>query len=222
MRVVSFDIGKKNLSVYVEDFDPESIKSIPRLLKKDRFTDNREPTAEFVDTLESLYAIGTCVKLDLYDISCGSQGSFVPEATYHALNRLLNESRDVYDSADVVLLEEQLVRRNPMAFKIAQHIYSWFLIMYGESKSVMFFPATHRNHTLGCPKRFLNGTRMKKLTKYRRKRWATLEATHLVKVREEESLTKLFQSHKKKDDLADAILDAKAWQLRVFIDKLKS
>jgi hypothetical protein len=213
MRIASFDIGKKNLSLYIEDFDPADVKAL--IFPETLFTDNRDPTPEFRAVLDTLYQIGSCRCLELYDVSCNSRGSFVPKETYHAVIDLLQSLKHLFDTTEVVLLEEQLVRRNPMAFKIAQHIYSWFLITYGRDKQVAFFPAIHRNHTLGCPKRFLHGQRMKKLTKYRRKRWAVKEARTLVELRADECLTAWFDK-RKQDDMADAILDAKAWQLRTF------
>lgn len=212
MRIASFDIGKKNLALYVEDFDPSELKQIERVLIKNRFDSKRTPKKEFREMLDKLYLTGRCCFLDVFDVSCGSKGHYIPPETYHQIISILEDHSRIFDDCEIIIFEEQLAKKNVMATKIAQHIYTWFMVKYGPFRVISPFPASSRNRTLGC---------QKKLSDRKRKTWASKEGKRLVKLRKDKKMERMFLIHSdKNDDLGDAILDAKAYQLRVFIDGL--
>ena len=74
--VASFDIGKKNFSFYIEEFDSDIIKSIQNINKQSRFNNNGTPTTSFNNILTNIYKTGNKILLENVDLTYGSDSNF--------------------------------------------------------------------------------------------------------------------------------------------------
>ena len=66
----------------------------------------------------------------------------------------LRENRELWDSCDVILVEQQVrfgKLCNPKCCDLAQHCRSYFMFEFGCEKDVIEFPAYHKTQIHGCP-----------------------------------------------------------------------
>lgn len=116
----------------------------------------------------------------------------------------LDECKDVFDECSVILIEKQMQFRgkfNVMAMTLAQHCYTYFLMRYPDKK-IINYPAFHKTKTFDAPK---------KMTKYRRKKWAVEKARECI---QDSSFLPFFTESKKQDDLADTYLMCLSYKIR--------
>lgn len=106
---------------------------------------------------------------------------------------------------DKVLIELQPVLKGPKMKTISNHIYSYFLIngVCNESldmKSVSYINASNKL-------KFFDENKAKDLKIYKNRKKIGIENTKIVLEKlNQETFTKIFEESKKKDDLADALL----------------
>ena len=115
-----------------------------------------------------------------------------------------------WENVNVVLIEQQMQfhnNNNIKAIKIAQHIYSHFLIKYPD-KIVIEYPAYHKTQVFGAPT---------KLKKPERKKWAI----HFIEniLNKYLHTSSFFNNLKKKDDISDCILMCFAYIVQQYILK---
>ncbi len=209
MRIASFDIGKKNFAFCIEEIDLSDMKA-PSSVKSSNYNEDGTPTPIFKEYLDTVYKRG---KLILYKntdltINCDKK-TYLDEETYYNMNDTLEQYTEYWDTCDVFVIEKQMQfgmgKNNPMAQKLGQHCYSYFTFVYGREKKVVEYPAYNKTQVLGAPK--VKGKRWKAMDKPARKKWAVIQARELLTLRSDPFL-KEFETHKKKDDLADVLLQA--------------
>lgn len=192
MRLLSIDIGTKNCAFYIEEFNEKDIIKL-----------KRGTTASLI---ENLYKIGKRVFWKVVnfekELRNGSE-IFVP------MIQFLDSNMKLWDSCNGIILEKQM-RINYSAQVVQHFIFSYFKNLYGSFKYISDISATRKTQTLDAPR---------KMEKKERKKWAVIETTRLLSLRDDfDGLHLLHLS--KADDLADACLQLKAFQKLVFIDKV--
>lgn len=217
MIVASFDIGKKNFSFYVEEFDKCDI-----VLPDKAYNNDGTPTPDMSDVIRRIYINGKKILLENVDITenCDPKAKLDPE-TFHNMTDVLDKYTDIWDKCSVFVIEKQMQfgkMTNPMAMKLGQHCYSYFAFKYGRYKDIVEFPAYHKTQVLGAQK--IEGKKTKTgrisykaIDKPARKKWCIAKACEILADRGDiESLDQIKKS-KKKDDLCDVVCQLQAWKL---------
>jgi hypothetical protein len=190
MRILSIDIGTKNCAFYIEEFNDKDFTELKNM-KSD-------------DARERLYKIGARVYWKVVnfekDLKEGIE-LFVP------MIKFLDDNRGVWDTCNGVILEKQM-SMNYNAQVVQHFIFSYFKDLYGTFKYISDISATRKTQVLNAPK---------KMTKLERKKWAVVEAKKVMTLRKDEQGLKIL-STTKADDLADCLLQLKAFQKLVFVD----
>lgn len=220
MRCASFDIGKKNFSFYVEDFECDfgHVSSS----HNERYNPDGTVVEDFDKELQIIYANGKKILLENVDIThgCDSKLTLDPE-TFHNMTDILDKYVEVWDTCSVFIIEKQMMfgkQTNPMAVKLGQHCYSYFALKYGRFKSIVEFPAYHKTQVLGCEKQKNKKTKKGKMSykaidKPSRKKWCIEKGKHIINTRKDNDTLEQIKLSKKKDDLCDVICQLQAWKV---------
>lgn len=222
MFCASFDIGKKNFSFCVEEFDEDDVSvGLPNHM----YNDDGTPTDEMSDVIRKVYMNGNIVLLENIDITdnCDPKAKLDPE-TFHNMIDVLDKYTEVWDKCSMFIIEKQMQfgkQTNPMAMKLGQHCYSYFIFKYGRFKDVIEFPAYNKTQVLGAQK--VAGKKSKTgrisykaIDKPKRKKWCIEKACEILTERgDDDSLTRIKKS-KKKDDLCDVICQLQSWKILHF------
>uniref|UniRef100_A0A6C0LTD4 Mitochondrial resolvase Ydc2 catalytic domain-containing protein n=1 Tax=viral metagenome TaxID=1070528 RepID=A0A6C0LTD4_9ZZZZ len=222
MLCASFDIGKKNFSFYVEEFDKNKTTSLAT------YNANGTPTFEFETTLVEIYTNGSTVLLENIDITdgCDPKMTLDPE-TFHNMTDVLDRYSEIWDRCSVFIIEKQMMfgkQTNPMAVKLGQHCYSYFAIRYGRFKNIIEFPAYNKTQILGSEKIAGKLTKTGKITykaidKPKRKKWCISKALEVLELRDDSKSIVQIQNSKKKDDLCDVICQLQSWKYLYLYNK---
>ncbi len=143
----AIDIGKKNFSFCVEEFDARELLKLKNVPETKRYNPDGTPTKEMQKLLETIYSNGKIVlhkNLDLTE-NCNPKVKLDPE-TIHNMIDVLDEQVDFWDKCAFILIEQQMAfgnKMNHMAVKLGQHCYSYFTFKYGRFKQVIEYPAYH-------------------------------------------------------------------------------
>jgi len=229
MRCASFDIGKKNFSFYVEEFDEvylSGVHAITPVKDKNRYNPDGTPTDEFTEILETYYGNGKRILLENVDITdgCDPKVNLDPE-TFHNMTDMLDKYREIWDTCSVFIVEKQMMfgkQTNPMAVKLGQHCYSYFAFNYGRFKEIVEFPAYNKTQVLGSQKtQGKKKTKTGKITykavdKPARKKWCISKGTEILEIRDDTQGLDQIKASKKKDDLCDVICQLQAWKILFF------
>jgi hypothetical protein len=132
----------------------------------------------------------------------------VPESCVK-ISQILEEDPQV-QQCDVVLIEQQ-THANLRAVQLAQHVWSWFYAKFGK-KPIFIAPRL----------KFTHFAESRKLNYYQRKKWSIQKILQILTTNDpsDPEETKIItgtdvithiQTLKKKDDVADAILQLFAW-----------
>lgn len=224
----SFDIGKKNFCFYIEEMDSNSLMKIKNIPKTQRYNIDGTPTPGMVKILNQVYMNGKTIlhkNSDLTD-NC-EKGKYLDPETFHNMVDLLDKYSEYWDKCSYFVIEEQMnfgKKRNPMALKLGQHCYSYFVFRYGRFKNIVEFPSYHKTQILGCEKikgkKYKNGNfRWKAIDKPERKKWSIVKATEILTNRGEQDTIDNIKSKTKKDDLADVICQLEAFKYLFFVEK---
>jgi len=226
--ICSIDIGKKNFSFCVEEFNKKELINLKNIHINKRYNEDGTPTPEMQDILEQVYSNGKVVLHDNVDLTynCDPKKKLDPE-TFHNMIDVLDKHVDIWDKCDAFVIEEQMSfgkKLNKMAVKLGQHCYSYFTFKYGRFKSVIEFPAFHKTQILGAPKvegqPYKSGKkRWKAMEKPQRKKWSVNQAIEILNNRGEIDILDNLTSVKKKDDLADVLTQLQAFKYLVYVEK---
>lgn len=225
--IASFDIGKKNFSFYIEEFDPDDTSNIIPVQRHIRFNPNGTPSTEHNDIMNNLYKQGSKILLENVDLTLGCDPkAYLDPLIYYNMIDLLDEYSNYWDKCDIFVIEKQMSfgqKHNTMALKLGQHCWSYFALRYGRNKEIVEFPAYHKTQILGAPK-------LEKLTKtgkvtYKavdkptRKKWCITKAEDIISSRGDMDTLEILRKARKKDDLSDVICQLQAFKYCKFIDK---
>lgn len=217
--ICSFDIGVKNLAFYIEEYSPEMIKKLKNIPKKQRHSENGKKTREFRKLVNSLYSTGKAIFFTKLDVTNETDPKkYIDHKIFLNTVKTLDKYSHLFDNCSAFIIEQQMSfsgfsgksKFNTRAIKMGQHIYSYFLMTYLDTKLIYEFPAYHKTKVLG------DAIKMKDKE---RKSWATEEATRLLILRDELEFINKMEDFKKTDDIADCILQAQAWKFLIYIDR---
>jgi len=224
--IASFDIGKKNFSFYVEEFNSETLKTLQNIPKKDRYHPNGTCKDEFSKLLREVYSNGKKVLLKNVDITGDTdKKKYFDTDLCHNLTEMLDKYTEYWEKVDFIVIEQQMsfgVKTNTMALKLGQHCASYFMIRYGRSKKVIEFPSYHKTQIMGSEKiekvTKAGKKSYKNIDKPARKKWAIETAYGILTERDDFDTIDEITVCKKKDDLSDVIVQTQAFKYLYFVD----
>lgn len=228
--VASFDIGKKNFSFYIEEFDTDILTTLDNIPKPSRFYPNGTPTPKFNDILTSLYKTGSKILLENVDLTHGCDPkAYLDTKIMYNMTDLLDQYSSYWEQCDIFVIEKQMSfgqKHNTMALKLGQHCWSYFSIRYPIEKSIVEFPAYHKTQILGAEK-LEKCTRAGKVSykavdKPTRKKWCITKALDILTLRDDIPTTTIISQSKKKDDLSDVICQLQAFKYCHYVDQCTS
>lgn len=222
----SFDIGKKNFSFYIEEFDIISLSSLQNISKNERYNPNGTPTPKMEKLLKSVCNNGRTILFKNSDLTKDCEkNKYLDQEIYHNMTDLLDKYKEYWDLCSYFVVEMQMSfgkKHNTMALKLGQHCQAYFYIMYSRFKKVIEFPAFHKTQVLGAQKNE-NKNKKGKITykaidKPARKKWSIIKAKEIFAERkDEESLAML--NVRKADDLSDVLTQLQSFKYLMFVDK---
>jgi hypothetical protein len=214
MRIASFDIGKCNFAFYVEEFDKDTLEKLANIPKNKRSTNDGFVSEDYHTVLKEVYLNGTTILYRNLDLTQGTRkDKYLDQKVCLNMITELDKVKDFFDTCDIIVIEQQMsfkAVQNTMAIKLAQNCASYFLHRYGETKEIVEFPAFHKTQVFGAPK---------KLSKTQRKKWATEKAISIIMERGEMETLDEITNKKKKDDLADVLVQLQSFKYLRFVDK---
>jgi hypothetical protein len=212
--IASFDIGKKNFAFCVEEINVDVLNTIPNIPKQFRYYKDGGVTADFSQTLKQTCKEGKIILIDNVDLTQGCDSSqTLDPLIFVNMNKILDMYKEYWDKCISFVIEQQMgfgKKRNYMALKLGQHCFSYFIFNYADFKHTIEFPSYHKTRVLGASK---------KMSKVERKKWAIDKALEILNDREDESTFAKIQSRKKRDDLADVIVQLQSYKYLTFIDR---
>lgn len=220
INIASFDIGKKNFAFVVEQVDTS--KKITNIPIQQRYNANGTATEKFGSILNEVYKSGKVILHKNVDLTnnCDKKKRLDPE-TYHNMVDVLNEYDQYWSDCSIIIIEEQMAFRgkhNPMAVKLGQHCYSYFVCNYGRNKQIIEFPSYNKTQILGAEKTLVRN-RYKAMDKPQRKKWSISKCLQILEYRQETEILQAMKKNKKLDDLADVITQLQAFKYLYFVDK---
>lgn len=231
MIVASFDIGKKNFAFYLEEFDRKKLnqKLVFEFEKDGKAT---EQTSKHIDNqiylngktvLHRNYNLETCENNEAKKRRNKKKKLTHEDVIFYNLVTVLDKYHDYWKRCQCIIIEQQMSFGsvlNLTAIKLAQHCFSYFCIKYAThlKHRIFNYPAYYKTQLLGAPK--VKGNRIykdgshnwKAMSKPTRKKWAITEATRVLELRGEKNL---MSTHKKKDDLADTLLQLQSFKVNL-------
>lgn len=220
ITILTVDIGEKNLAIYKERIDLTYINSIKddNIPQHKRYGANGECTDEFSLYLRKLSKGGERIDSIKLDVTDGSDVKYkgkriiTTQLLCRVTSRLeeLNEGT-LFSGLNYILIEQQ-VKKATNNLILMHHIRSYFILLFLDFIPIILFKASYKTQILGAPKKVLNRnkTKMIKLSKYKRKKWASDKAFQILTDRNDmQGLAAIFSSKSgkiKSDDIADCIL----------------
>lgn len=228
--IASFDIGKKNFAFVIQEFDKKFLTSLKNIPKKDRYYKNGTCQPEFHNLLEKIHTHGKIMLIRNIDLTynCNKKAYLDPQTFINMID-VLDEYKQYWECVEVFLIEQQMnfgnKKRNPMAMKLGQHCYSYFVFNYRNFKKIIDFPSYHKTQVLGAPKKFgvitkeyKNGN--KRDIKDNRKKWSCRIVGDILLKRNDTDSLDIWSDGKKQDDMSDCVLMINAYAYMKFVDKL--
>ena len=218
MYVISFDIGKCNFAFYIEEFDEKKLEALKSIPKIKRFNTDGTPTDDYAKLLSEIYLNGNTVLYQNLDLTEGTEkNKYLDQKVCLNMITALDKFKEQIDKCSVVVIEQQMsfkAAQNTMAIKLGQNCASYFLHRYGTDKELVEFPAYHKTQVLGAPKK--GG---KAMSKPERKKWSTEKAIEIIMERGEMDTLDNIAGKKKKDDLADVLIQLQSFKYLRYVEK---
>jgi hypothetical protein len=152
---------------------------------------------------KTLYTEGKREFWELVDFTIGGSDVLINILDF------LDKNKKIWKGCNGVIIERQM-KINFLAQNLQHYIFSYFKQNY-PFKFVSDISASRKTQALGAPK---------KMTKPERKKWAVLEAQKVCELRNDIRGIQMLYSKKKADDLADSMIQLKAFQKLLFIQKV--
>ena len=210
--IASFDIGYRNLCFSIEEVSANALEKIKLVPKSKRYNQDGTPTDAQKKVLKEVCLNTKTIMFRNTDLTNKAMKTLDPEV-FHCLTDLLDKYVTYWDNCSYIVIEKQMSFRgvyNVSALKLGQHCYSYFALRYGRFKQVIEFPAYHKTQIFGAPKvrKKTKKVSYKAMDKPTRKKWAIDQALAILGSRDDFESMSLIESSRKKDDIADCILQA--------------
>ena len=230
--LASFDIGKKNFSFCIEEFNANNISKIKKLSLKNRYKNDYTPTDQMTKDLDKIYRNGKIILLKNSDLTGNVEKGIYYDPEYcHSMTDLLDQYIPYWNQCAGFIIEQQMNFRgktNSMAIKLGQHCFSYFAVNYKRFKSIIEFPSYHKTNVLGAERSLVfmkNGrTKWKTLGDKERKKWAIEKAKDILTLRQDHPNLEVFEQKRKKgikrmklDDISDTIVQLQAFKYLVYV-----
>lgn len=213
-KIVSFDIGLRTCSVAIEEYDLAAALAVTH--PPVAYEKNGEATAEMKVAVNQIGLCGKVIKLEKRDL--GDKKTFFAGYAYRNLYDWATSLDEHLANATTILIEQQM-KVNNIAQALMYHLQAFLMIKY-PSLTVTLYPSKNKTRILGAPLKVANEEgKVKKVTKYQRKKWSTEQADQLLQARKDEAWHDYIFKHNKskKDDLSDVLMQA----LSFVVDKCK-
>ena len=211
MKIASFDIGLKTCSVAIETYGETQIKP-----PKVKYIKGGEATPEMKAFITEIRKLGSILHLEKKDL--GDKKTYFSGQAFRNLYAWCEELDIHLNNCDIILIEQQM-RVNNIAQALMYHLQAFLMIKY-KDKNIKLYPSKNKTRILGAPLKVENEEgKLKKVTKYQRKKWSCICADEMLKDRKDELWhTYIFKTNKsKKDDLSDVLMQT----LSFVVDKCK-
>jgi len=226
MRIASFDIGYRNLSLAIETVSNKSIKELARkyglLNKKDKIIERHEHSPVLQSLLNDFYKEGKTELLELTDLNRGQTCGLVISTRQH-LNEYLSSRKSQLEKCSTIIIEQQFKTGQACNFDailLGEAVFSW--CCYNLTVPVEYVPSRYKTSLLGMCRTIIetreNGLRtVRDIVKKDRKKWSVSKVMEIFALRNDEEMLRVLSSQKKKDDLSDVVLQALSWVLKNYV-----
>ena len=228
--IASFDIGKKNFAFVIQEYNIKYLKSLENIPKINRYHKDGTCQPKFKELINKVHDHGKIVLIRNLDLTngCNKKAYLDPKVFINMID-VLDEYEEYWKYCSVFLIEQQMnfgkKKRNPMAQKLGQHCYSYFVFNYRDFKKVIDFPSYHKTQILGAPKKFglitkeyKNGN--KRDIKDNRKKWSCRMVGEILQKRKDTTSLEIWSDTKKQDDISDCVLMINAYAYMHYICKM--
>jgi hypothetical protein len=205
---LSIDIGIRNLAFYVEEFDANALAKLK--LPKEKYLNDGTPTENFKKILHEVFVNGKVLYFDVHDCVDGKHNIFLNISDY------VDSHRNIFDLVDFIVIEEQL-KQNPMAVRVCQHLYSYFLFIFRDFRPIILQSSTMKTRVLGCERKRKREKRSKRYSEI--KRWSCETAMNILVERKDLQSIVKFHEYPKQDDIADSMLQLQACKMKCFLNE---
>ncbi len=202
--IASFDIGRRNFAFVITEY-PRKFPKYPSLTYAvDGTLLNPQILTPFIQSTR-------IIVWQLDDISDDAHSPLallLVKLTAH-----LDKFRAYWDKCDAFVSEQQMSfgkLHNPEAVRLSYHCLSYFTIRYAQFKKTIEFPAYWKTRVLGAPKG---------IDKKQRKKWAVDKCCEILVLQNDTTNKIFFDAHRKKDDLADVVIQALAYLWKECVSK---
>jgi hypothetical protein len=212
--LASFDIGKKNFAFCIEEVNVSLLSQIENVPPKERYFKDGTCTPPFHKVIRDVCLNGQIILLDNVDLTNNTkQDKYLDPSIFVNMTHLLDEYKTYWDQCTSFVIEQQMGfgrKCNMMAIKLAQHCFSYFSFNFAQFKHTLEFPSYHKTKVLGATR---------KMSKSERKLWSVHRAIDILIDRNDKESLEKINNRKKKDDMADVIVQLQAYKYLVYIDK---
>ena len=222
----SFDIGFKNFAFCIEEFDKDELSKLPKIPKSNKYNPDGTLTEEFGEVVHDASMNGKVILYRNIDLTKGRKIDHLDVEVFHTMTDTLDEFAEYWSKCEAFIIEMQMAFRgvyNVKALKLGQHCSSYFCIKYGRDACVLDWPAYLKTEVLGAPKipkiTKTGKTSYKSVDKAERKKWSIVKASEILELRGEYDTLKTLTTQKKRDDLADTLLQLISWKILHYVDK---
>jgi hypothetical protein len=204
MLIGAFDMGTRNFAFCVEYQPANNVQKV-----RPTYDVEGCPTREYQRCLDEIYSNGRLIECKRIDIIEYCKKRSITNL-YLGLTMVLDEYGELWDSLDVILIEQQMSygrnKSNIQALRLAQHCLSYFYCLYGPFKKIIEYPSTQKTRLLGCP----NAQRR---THRLRKQFSIGLVNTILRARSDE-LYAYYSQIGKQDDVADCVLMIQAFKVK--------
>lgn len=225
-RVLSIDIGVKNLALWIEEYNLDNLSLLKQQYKliSPKVDANNIPSKPYADFINKFLVSSKTIFYDKIDITTGKERRTKNKAIILSNETLFNiikefdKRKDIFIHVGHIVIEKQL-KTNPMAQTIQNHVHAYFLHQYGLTKEIEIFDSVHKTRVLGCPKKITKDDKLVKINKAYRKKWTTNKTRDIMIDRKDKATFKyIFEDNKSKvDDLSDTFCQSSAYVLLKFL-----
>jgi hypothetical protein len=212
LRVASFDIGKKNFCIYVEEFDAEKLQE---LKTKPLIKVPKVPTEKHQEIVDGLLLCGMRLlwqNVNLVQIAKDKiskhqkKDENIPqEILFRVLWSVLSQRNELWDTIDIFLVEHQVVFNRVEIQLLAQTCYTYFMARYDNTRPVLYWKNSLKTKLLLCPKE-IDGKKVDI------KKWTPNLALQTMKRRNDTIAVETLTSAEKKDDLGDSFCQLQSFK----------